>query len=205
MAPGSAAPQAGGDRARVMADAVVSQVDRVAAAADVTGLVVHTYTHAMSGFVVKGPTPNQLQALLRDPSVVAIWPNERLKLVSFAALLAPQLSCDGRDSGLNGTASLADSGRPLLAKLLPTTSCVAQYCSTSDTCDSRWPVQEHCESLHCSWYRLGHALLSAVLCNAEALSRACRGYSTCSAALMLLHWPFMQESSRATKALASSQ
>jgi hypothetical protein len=65
-----------------MAEAVTAQISSVAAAANVADKVVRKYTHALSGFVVSGPTPNQLRALVDDPNVVAIWPNRIYRAVS---------------------------------------------------------------------------------------------------------------------------
>lgn len=65
-----------------MADAVVAQISSVAAAANVADKVVRKYTHALSGFAVSGPTPDQLRALVEDPNVVAIWPSRFYRTVS---------------------------------------------------------------------------------------------------------------------------
>lgn len=71
-------------RVQQMAAAVTSTISAVAADADVANKLVHTYTHAMSGFALSGPTPNQLRALANDPNVVAIWPNRFFTMVSWA-------------------------------------------------------------------------------------------------------------------------
>lgn len=77
----TASPDAARARAQTMAQAVVAQVNQVAAAATVAGKVTATYTHALSGFLVKGPTLTELQALLNDPAVVAVWPNNAVSTV----------------------------------------------------------------------------------------------------------------------------
>lgn len=85
IAEGRASTSAASDtttRVQLMAEAVVAQISRVAAAANVADKVLRKYTHALSGFVVSGPTPNQLRALVDDPNVVAIWPSRIYKTVS---------------------------------------------------------------------------------------------------------------------------
>ena len=68
-------------RAQLMAQAVVSQVDAVAATAGITAKVLRKYTHALSGFAVAGPTPTELKALASNDEVVAIWMSQRYNKV----------------------------------------------------------------------------------------------------------------------------
>jgi len=69
-------------RAQLMAQAVNAKISLVAADAGIGDKLVHNYTHALSGFAVSGPTPKQLQALIDNPDVVAIWPNQFYRPVS---------------------------------------------------------------------------------------------------------------------------
>jgi 3-methyladenine DNA glycosylase/8-oxoguanine DNA glycosylase len=87
----SAASATTHSRVRLMAEAVVTQITSVAAAANVADKVVRKYTHALSGFAVSGPTPNQLRALVADPNVAAIWPNRIYRTVSAPGLAWPRV------------------------------------------------------------------------------------------------------------------
>lgn len=65
--------------ARTHAQAVDAQISTVAAAAGVDGKVSQRYTYALSGFVIKNPTLEELQALRANPEVVSVTPDTLMR------------------------------------------------------------------------------------------------------------------------------
>lgn len=71
-------------QAAAAAQEIRTQSAAVAAAAGVTAQVTHSYSYALSGFTVQGPTAAQLAALAADPLVLSVMEDKQVSISTYS-------------------------------------------------------------------------------------------------------------------------